>query len=205
MGGSAKLAERASARFTRRSWLFSTGAALGAVWLTQAEAATPELPVSRQAKLISKLASYDRNFKARAGDVARILVVYKEGDVDSERTAQLMLAELGRRSKVGGLPHTEEREPFRNAGWLDGRVVEGGLAIVYLCPGLESDMEDIADALTNRDVMTIGARGGYAERRSVVAFDLVSGKPKLIVHLPQAKRQHVNFSARLLKLAEVIR
>ena len=66
-------------------------------------------------------------------------------------------------------------------------------------------METVAEALTGKDVMTIGSRAGYAERRAVVSFDLVSGKPKLIVNLPQAKRQNVKFSARLLKLAEVIR
>ncbi|MCB9588219.1 MAG: YfiR family protein [Polyangiaceae bacterium] len=196
---------RVPARTSRRTWLAASAGLLGLVWLSGVEAATVELPVNRQAKLISKLASYDRNFKARAGDVARILVVYKDSDVDSERTAQLMLAELGRRSKVGGLPHTEERESYRGASWLESRVVEGGLAIVYLCPGLESEMETVAEALTGKDVMTIGSRAGYAERRAVVSFDLVSGKPKLIVNLPQAKRQNVKFSARLLKLAEVIR
>ena len=199
------MSTRAPARISRRVWLAASAGLLEFLWLSGVEAATVELPVNRQAKLISKLASYDRNFKARAGDVARILVVYKDSDVDSERTAQLMLAELGRRSKIGGLPHTEEREPFQSAAWLEGRVVESGLAIVYFCPGLQSEMETVAEALTNKDVMTIGSRAGYAERRAVVSFDLVSGKPKLIVNLPQAKRQNVKFSARLPKLAEGIR
>ncbi|MEZ4233024.1 MAG: YfiR family protein [Polyangiaceae bacterium] len=187
---------------TRRAWL---GGVLSALWARSSSAATPELPVSRQAKLISKLASYDRNFRSRAGQVALTLVVYRDEDVDSERTAQLMLSELGHRSNVGGLPHAEEREVFRGSEWLAGRVLEGGIAIVYLCPGLEAAMDAIADALSGKDVMTIGSRAGFADGRSVVSFDLVSGKPKLIVHLPQAKRQNVKFSARFLRLAEVIR
>lgn len=161
--------------------------------------------MSRQAKLISKLASYDRNFRKRAGKEARILVVFADDDVDSRRTARQVVAALRKEERVGGLPHVEISRRFRGAGDLASQVVDRRISIVYLCPGLLSYMEEVADALIGKDVMTVGSRGAYARLRAAVAFDLVSGKPKLIVHLPQAEQQNVKFATRLLKLAEVIR
>jgi hypothetical protein len=35
------------------------------------------------------------------------------------------------------------------------------------------------------------------------SFDLVSGRPKILVNLTQARAQHVAFSAELLKLARI--
>ena len=45
---------------------------------------------------------------------------------------------------------------------------------------------------------------GDVPKGIVLSFDLVSGKPKIVVHLGQAKRQDVQFKAELLKLARVI-
>jgi hypothetical protein len=35
-------------------------------------------------------------------------------------------------------------------------------------------------------------------------MDLAGGKPKLIVHLPRARQQHVDLSSNVLKLTRVI-
>ena len=51
--------------------------------------------------------------------------------------------------------------------------------------------------------MTVGAVGSYVKGGIVLGFDLVSGKPKLLVNLTQARRQHVDLSSSVLKLAEI--
>jgi len=40
-------------------------------------------------------------------------------------------------------------------------------------------------------------------RGIVLGFDLVGGKPKMLVNLGQARKQHVAFMAEVLKLAKV--
>jgi hypothetical protein len=43
----------------------------------------------------------------------------------------------------------------------------------------------------------------YVPAGIVLGFDLVSGRPKLVVNLSQARRQHVDFRAEVLKLMKV--
>ena len=43
----------------------------------------------------------------------------------------------------------------------------------------------------------------HVPKGAVLGFDLVSGKPKLLVHLTQAKKQNAAFKAEALKLMKV--
>jgi hypothetical protein len=51
--------------------------------------------------------------------------------------------------------------------------------------------------------LTVAAIPDYVELGVVLGFDVLSGRPKLLVHLGQARRQHVDLRADLLKLARV--
>ena len=53
-------------------------------------------------------------------------------------------------------------------------------------------------------MLSAGALAKYTERGTVLGFDLVGGKPKLLVHLTRAKRQQVELSSAVLKLMRVI-
>ena len=55
-----------------------------------------------------------------------------------------------------------------------------------------------------KSVLSAGALAKYTERGTVLGFDLVGGKPKLLVHLARAKRQNVELSSAVLKLMRVI-
>jgi hypothetical protein len=53
-------------------------------------------------------------------------------------------------------------------------------------------------------VLSLGALARYAEHGTVIAFDLIGGKPKLLVNLVRAKEQRVELSSSVLKLMRVI-
>ena len=46
-----------------------------------------EVPPQLQANLVSRLAQYDKNMKARAGDKVGVVIVTKKDDIDSDRLA----------------------------------------------------------------------------------------------------------------------
>jgi hypothetical protein len=62
----------------------------------------------------------------------------------------------------------------------------------------------MATALVGVDVLTAGATRSFVREGIVVGFDLVGGKPKLLVHLGQARKQNVKLTARFLNLVEVV-
>ncbi len=181
--------------------LLASGAcALGSRALLADEA---EVPARLQAELIAKVAAYDKNFSARAGSTARVLIVVDPGDPDSERFGAQLESELGAIDAVGGLPHVEERIPWKSADAVAKSVKQKHAAIVFFTPGFGGRAGAIADALSGADVLSVASVASYVKDRIVLGFDLVSGKPKLVVHLAQARRQNVAFKPGLLKLAKV--
>jgi hypothetical protein len=93
------------ATFGRRAVLLG---AAGALVHRRARAEAPNVPIRLQAELLGKVAGYDRNFEARSGEQARILIVVAPGNSDSKLTATDMRSALGSIPTVGGLSHDEE-------------------------------------------------------------------------------------------------
>jgi hypothetical protein len=163
----------------------------------------PPVPLRLQVELLVKVAAYDRNLPNRAGDRVKVLVVEKAGNADSNRAVAQIQTALGEIATIAGQPHQEVVLRYAGAAALVAAVRRERAAIVYLTPGLADDVEPIRAALDGVDVLSVAAIPGYVPRGMVLGFDLVSGKPKLLVQLAQAKRQNVAFTADVLKLMKV--
>ncbi|GAC1528895.1 MAG: hypothetical protein NVS3B10_25800 [Polyangiales bacterium] len=168
------------------------------------EAADVAVPVPLQGELLLKVAAYDKNLAARAMGKVHVLIVVRPGDLASEHAAKQMEQTLGGAATIGGMPHDEATVPFEGASALVKTVKQRHAAIVYLTSGFdEGELGDVATAFTGVDVLTVGALATYVPHGTVLGFDLVSSKPKLLCHLGQAKKQNVAFKAEVLKLMRV--
>jgi hypothetical protein len=195
---SPRAAERAT--YDRRAVLFGAASALVH---RQIRAEAPNVPIRLQADLLAKVASYDRNFEARSGQLARVLIVAAARDSDAKHTATDMKNALGSLPTVGGLAHEEEILTYVDAPSLAEACRARRAAIVYLTPGFSGQIAAIRDAVGALKLLTVGSLADYVPAGIVLGFDLVSGRPKLVVNLSQARRQHVDFRAEVLKLMKV--
>ena len=161
------------------------------------------VPVALQAQLLAKVASYDRHFAARAGERAKVLLVVLPGNSESSRKASEMQRELGSIAQIAGLEHDETVFAYSGAASLKTACENEHAAIVYLGPGFGSEIDAIRTTLSGVDVLTASAVADHVARGIVLGFDLVSGKPKLLVNLTQARAQNVDFSSSVLKLMKV--
>lgn len=161
------------------------------------------LPIALEASLIAKVANYDRNFAKRAGDKVRILLVTKGGNADSAATASQMSEALSGLPQVGGLPHEEIRYAFTTPAALAQLCKTKRIAIAVFGPGFDSDVAGIRTALQGVDVLTVSTVARYVPEGIVLGFDVVSGRPKLLVHLTQAKLQQVSLSPDVIRLMRV--
>jgi hypothetical protein len=162
------------------------------------------VPVQLQAALVAKVAAYDAHFRSRARDNALVLIVVASNSAESLRFGEEIRAQLAHQPTIGGLPHTEELVSFSSAQDLSRLCNERRPAIVYLAPGLSAHTTAIADGFTGLDVLTVAAVADDVRSRIALGFTIESGRPKLLVHLTQARRQHVAFNPNLLRLARVI-
>ncbi|HEX8791538.1 MAG TPA: YfiR family protein [Polyangiaceae bacterium] len=185
----------------RAFWLFL----LFALVLVARDAAAEDVPVpvGLQAELLAKVAAYDRNLPERAGERVRVFLVQKPGNDDSARAIVQMTGALGQIGSIGGLPHDDIVVAWGGAAALAQAVKTQRAAIVYFTPGFSGDADAIRAAFAGVDVLTVGAVPDYVPRGIVLGFDIVEGKPKLLVNLSQAAKQNVAFKAEVLKMMRV--
>jgi hypothetical protein len=163
------------------------------------------VPAAIEVQLLSKLEAYDRNFAARAGDTARVLLVAKPGSAKSDLSTADMKAALARIERIGGLPHQETVVPFTGADALAQRCRDEHVAVVFLSAGFDDEVDAIRTSLSNANVLTLAADPTYVPRGIVLGFELESGKPRVVINLEQARRQGVDFSSDVLRLMTVYR
>lgn len=171
----------------------------------RSSAADVQVPFVLQASLMAKVAGFDRNFAARAGSKALVLLVTAPGDTDSARAALAMKSALSELSKIGDVPHEEEIVSFTSVSALADLVRSRKASIVYFGPGFGRQVPAIREAFSSLSVLTVGALAEYVPGGIVLGFDLVSGHPKLLVQLEQARRQQISFPASVLSLMKVYR
>jgi hypothetical protein len=177
--------------------------ALAVTFSRPVRAQSMPVPAAAQAELIAKLVGFDRNFAARAGGKAVIIIAAMAGDAESMSAALEIKAAFSRLPRVGNLPHEEHIVTYSNAAALAQTVRSKRASLVYLGPGFDKQISAIRDAFATMDVLSVAAIPGYVPAGIVLGFDLVSGRPKLLIQVVQARKQNVAFPASVLSLMKV--
>jgi hypothetical protein len=178
--------------------------ALGLAPSTTAAGEEVLVPAQLQAELVAKVAGYDKNFPTRAGDRAHVLIAVAPGNADSTRFGTSMQTALGGLGAIAGLPHDEAIVNYPGPAQLAALCKSKHASILYIAPGLGDEVPKIRAALEGTSVISVTANAENVPKGIVLGFDLVSGKPKIVIQLTQAKKQDVAFRSELLKLAKVI-
>lgn len=174
-------------------------------WEGSARADEIAVPVSLQADLLEKVVVYDRNLPARAGEQVTTLVLVKAGNDASRRAAGQLKVALEAKSQLAGLPHKVMSLDFLEPSAVANACRERRVSILFLTPGFsDAEISALAQALDGLDLLSVSAVPQHVAKGIVLGFDLVSGKPKLLVSLSRAQRQKVALSANVLRLMTVL-
>jgi hypothetical protein len=167
----------------------------------------PDLPPERQVPILTRALAYDENLRSRAGDELVVAILAKAGSKTSEQTAEAVgkafsgLAGI----KVQGLPLRSARVNFSNAANLAGAVQKDGIDVIYICPGLDSELAGILEVARTSHVLSMGSREEYINKGASLGVFLISSKPTICVNLAASKAEGAAFGSDLLRLAKVIR
>jgi hypothetical protein len=174
------------------------------LFVRPAPAEDVEVPVARQAELLVRVAAYDRSMAGRSAGRLRILIVNNPGDADSRSVAAQMDTALRNFDRIAGLPYDISVAPFASGAALAASCRASHIGIVYVAPGLDSSIGDIARSLDGVDVLSVAAIGRHARQGIALSFDLESGRPSILINLAQARKQNVNIAADVLSLMKVV-
>jgi hypothetical protein len=162
------------------------------------------VPPRLQASLIARVAPFDRSLVARARSRVLLLVAIRRDDAGSRQVAAEVVEALKSETQIAGLPLEVATIEVAEAQQLVEEIRVRRPSILYLSTAFSGDAAALAASLSGEDVLTIAAESEAVSRGICVGFDLVSGKPHVLIHLQQSKKQHVNFQATLLHLAKVV-
>jgi hypothetical protein len=174
------------------------------LWIPRlAQADDVAVPLPMQVQLLASVADYDKGFVERAKGKVKIVLLTSKNP-DSARAATQVLGVLGQLPRIGGQAHEESTVLFESGAELARLCRSNAISVVFMMPGFQGEIADIKKSLDGVNVLSVATIGSYVQQGVVLGFDVVSGKPKLLVNLAQARAQKVTFRAELLKMVKVI-
>lgn len=177
--------------------------AAAAVWLQGARPAlADDVPIELQVDLLARVVKFERTFGIDPKAPATVLIVSKSGVVVSTRAGAQSATALKRAGTLAGRVVNVVTHTFTQA--TDLKNAARGSAIVYVMPGLSDEFKAIANVLRGMHVLLVAARSEDVDRGAALAFELQSARPRIVVNLPQARAQNLDFNSQLLRLAKVI-
>ena len=162
------------------------------------------VPVALQMELLDRLLWYERGLQKSPKVPLTVLIVSRAKDNESVRAAGQLAAQLARMKSLGGRELAQQRLVYESPEQLKRVVAEQRTYLVYFAPGFEDVLPKIAEQLRGTRVLTVSALGGDVERGAVLAFELASSKPRVVLNLSRARAQQLDFSAQLLRVARVV-
>jgi hypothetical protein len=175
------------------------------LWWGLARAESPGVPLQLQVDLCNKVIEYIQQPPVLSLDRIRIGIVVKRSSPESMRAGAELKAAFDRVGPMaGGSPHDQSIIEWSSAQTLAELTRSQRLAVLYFTPGLDGEIGSSAAALVGQRVMTIGAVDSFVRGGVILGFELVSGHPKMVFNLKQAKKQEVVLRAAVMKLMRIV-
>jgi len=189
--------------------LAKRGAAVAAAAAAPAAAPAPPPDLSAtyaaEAVLLAKVAPYDSSFAARAGDGVEIGILTRADSIGSNAAGAALQAELGRVGSIGGLPHEEVLLPYSDAPALVTACRLRRVAILVVTPSFGPELDKVRAALDGMDILTVAAAPADVSRGLVLGFEVVDGKPRMLLNRAEALRHNVKFRSDVVRLMKIVR
>lgn len=160
-----------------------------------------EIPVSIQVPLFLKVLSFDRRHVPHAGRPLVVAVVFQgrnRASLNAKNEVIRIVSSGDARDLVEARAIDIDAEP------LDRALARVAADVVYIAPLRALDIADVARVTRAAGVTTFTGVPEYVRLGLAVSVRLQGDRPKLLVNLPASRLEGADFSAELLKLAQVV-
>ncbi len=165
------------------------------------------VPPDLQAGIIARMLSYDRSLKTRVGTGVDVAVVFKPSNAASSKAQADVVAAFKALEPhtVQGLPLTTVAHAFKDPAALADWASRESIDILYIAPGLDSDVDAIRGVARDKKLVTISPVRALVERGLALGVVVKGDTPRILVNMPVAQTAGVDLDPKLLQLCEVIR
>lgn len=186
----------------RRQFLrVAAAAAASGLFLRGRVAAADE--ASKLALVFAKVLSYDQRLAESKGTSVGVAAVYAPKSADSKKAAEAWVKELAtlKGTKVHGVSVEASAVPFDKTS-LTTAVQEKGLDVLIGCDGVS--VSALSAISRGQKVLSAGSTRASVEQGLGMCVLLTGDKPQIVINLAATKAEGARFSAKLLKLSEVL-
>jgi uncharacterized protein DUF4154 len=190
-------------------WRLSAAASGALVVLLAASAAPAQempVPAPMQASLFTKILTFDRNLKTRAGRELKIGVLYQKKVRSSleaqEEFLRAMCGDPGRR--IDGLPLNCVAIEWTSAPEVEATLLRRAIRVLYVAPLRAVAIEEIVAISRARKITTLTGVPEFVQKGIALGLMLRAERPLILVHLTGARAEGADFNSQLLKLARVL-
>lgn len=165
-----------------------------------------EVPINVQYVLLHKILAFDRNLKERVGKELVIGIIF-QSNFRYSLNFKDELGEVIAKSQTGKLVDIPVR--YVTIAWTENlNLSEYGaknkIDIFYVAPLRAVEIKTITAASQAQKILTFTGVPAYVDAGVAVGVGAKGESPRIIINLPSAKAEGVEFSSQLLKLAKVI-
>jgi hypothetical protein len=158
------------------------------------------LPMKNQVVMFLKILPYDYELKKRGDNLKIGAISFCSSESKVAKDSFLNELKEYKDEKIG-----EQSFSYQEISSLD-TLKNNPFDIVYISPGCKNNLNDIKKITLQKKIITITGVPEYVyDGFASISINLKNNKPKIMVNIQNTKDEGSNFSANLLKLAEVIK
>jgi hypothetical protein len=166
-----------------------------------------EVPVDLQIKLILTALTYDKNLESRANGELNIGILYFPESPQSKQEADLFAKTLEafKDKKISGRSFNGIVLTYDDNGELRKKINEHKIDVIYIAQGERELIERVLKVTQSKKILSCCGKAEYVSTCGVtMAVGLKNNKPKLYLNLSSAKQEGADFSAKFLRVAEIV-
>ena len=172
-----------------------------------ASADNGNVPPELQAKLFLTALTYDKNLEKTDTAELNIGLLYFPGSAQSKEEVLTFSKTLEgfKDKKISGRSFHTVILTYEDNGGLKKKIVDEHIDVLYIAQGEKKLVLSVLKVTQSEKILSCTSKAEYVTTCGVtMAVGLKDNKPKIYLNLSSAKREGADFSAKFLRVAEIV-
>ena len=166
-----------------------------------------KIPVDLQAKLFLTALTYEKNMKEKAVGQFDIGILYFPWLPKSKKEALLFSKALEsfKDKKISGLNFNVFLFTYNGAASIKEAIAHKHVEALFIAEGTERSLKEIIQLTRSEKILSWTNKTEYVASCGVtIGVGIKENKPKIYINLTSAKSEGADFSAKFLRIAEIV-
>jgi len=173
----------------------------------QVAADNGNVPLGLQAKLLLTALTYDKNLEKKAGEQLDIAILYFPWIERSQEEAESFSKTLEqfKDKKIAGRSFNTSLISYDGDASLKEKISGQHVEVLFIAGGTKRMLKEITQLTRKKQILSCTSKAEYVSSYGVsIGVGLKENKPKIYLNLSSAKEEGADFSAKFLRVAEIV-